>query len=289
MTNLLFNRAARVLGCLGGALLLSLPLTLAQDPDPIEVAPPIDDITERDVVRDRKILAYQPIREADILWEKRIWRVIDVREKMNLPFAAPESPLFSILSEAVLKGKLPAYSTEDDKFTKRLSPSEVREKLVKRDTIWVYDDPEYDTEEKLRVVENETNWENVKRFRIKESWFFDTKTSTLRCRILGIAPIIDIRDEEGNFKYEMPLFWVYYPAAREYLAQHKAVTHGENWSATTTWEDIFEKRYFASYIMKENNVQDLRLQDLYTGTELMIESDKIKNELFAREHDMWSY
>ncbi|MBN8677552.1 MAG: gliding motility protein GldN [Chitinophagales bacterium] len=288
MTNLLFNRAARVLGCLGGALLFSLPLTFAQDPEPIEVAPPLDDITEREVVRDRKTLAYQPIREADILWEKRIWRVIDVREKMNLPFAAPESPLFSILAEAVSSGKLPAYSTQDDKFTKRLTTADVRDLLVKRDTIWVYDDTEF-TEEKLKIVENETNWEDVKRFRVKESWFFDTKTSTLRCRILGIAPIIDVRDEEGNFRYEMPLFWVYYPAARDYLAQHKAITHGENWSATTTWEDVFEKRYFASYIMKENNVQDLRLQDLYTGLDLLMESDKIKNELFSREHDMWSY
>jgi hypothetical protein len=39
----------------------------AQDPiDPI----PLDDITERSVVKERQPLAYQPIREADILWEK---------------------------------------------------------------------------------------------------------------------------------------------------------------------------------------------------------------------------
>ena len=106
---------------------------------------------------------------------------------------------------------------------------------------------------------------------------------------MGIAPIIEERDENGNFKYEMPLFWVYYPAARPLLAQHKAITLGDNFSATTTWEDLFEKRYFASYITKENNVRDLRLQDLYTGLDLLMESDKIKNELFAREHDMWSY
>jgi gliding motility associated protien GldN len=286
MTNLLFNRATRVLGCLGGAMLLTVSISYAQTSE--EAVLPIDDITEREVVRDRPILAYQPIREADILWEKRIWRVIDVREKMNLPFAAPESPLFKVLADAALAGDLPVYSTEDDKFTKRLSSSDVRGLLYRKDTIMVFDDVE-SYNESIRIVENETNWEDIKRFRVKESWFFDTKTSTLRNRILGIAPIIDVRDEEGNFKYEMPLFWVYYPGARSFLAQHKAITHGENWSATTTWEDIFEKRYFASYITKENNVQDLRLQDLYSGLDLLMESDKIKNELFAREHDMWSY
>jgi len=275
------------MGCLGGAMLLSLNFAFAQDPEPIEMSPPLDDITDRDVVADRVSLAYQPIREADILWEKRIWRVIDVREKMNLTFSAPESPLFKILSDAALAGELPVYSTEDDKFSKRLSPTDVRGMLSVRDTVVIFEPETYS--EIVKVVENDINWENVKRFRVKESWFFDTKTSTLRHRILGIAPIIEERDEEGNFRFEKPLFWVYYPAARSFLAKHKAITHGENWSATTTWEDIFEKRYFASYITKENNVQDLRLQDLYSGLDLLMESDKIKNELFAREHDMWSY
>ncbi len=287
MTKLLSPRAARLMGCLGGAMLLSLNFAFAQDPEPIESPQPLDDITERDVMKDRVTLPYQPLREADILWERRIWRVVDVREKMNLPFSAPESPLFKVLSDAALAGELNVYSTEDDKFSKRLSPSDIRSMLYRRDTIIIFE-PEHYTEE-VKVVENETNWEDVKRFRIKESWFFDTKTSTLRSRILGIAPIIDVKDENGNFKYEMPLFWVYYPAARPLLAQHKAITHGENYSATTTWEDIFEKRYFASYITKENNVQDLRLQDMYSGLDLLMESDKIKNELFAREHDMWSY
>lgn len=287
MTKLLSNRAARLMGCLGGAMLLSLNFAFAQDPEPVESPQPLDDITEREVVLDHAVLAYQPIREADILWEKRIWRVVDVREKMNLPFSAPESPLFKILSDAALAGDLSVYSTQDDKFSKRLSADQIRATLFHRDTAIIFDPVTY--VETIKVVENETNWEDVKRFRIKESWFFDTKTSTLRHRILGIAPIIEERDEEGNFRFEKPLFWVYYPAARPLLARHKAVTHGENYSATTTWEDLFEKRYFASYITKENNVRDLRLQDMYTGLDLLLESDKIKNELFNREHDMWAY
>lgn len=283
MTKLLSNRATRLLGCLGGAMLLSFQVSFAQDP----AEPPLDDITARAVIQDRAILSYQPLREADILWERRIWRVVDVREKMNLPFVAPESPLFKILADAAISNDLAVYSTEDDKFSKRLTPEQLRSKLFRRDTVVVIDPNTF--EETVRIVENETNWEDVKRFRIKESWFFDTKTSTLRNRILGIAPIIEERDEEGNFRFEMPLFWVYYPAARPLLAQHKAITLGENWSATTSWEDLFEKRYFASYITKENNVRDLRLQDMYSGLDLLMESDKIKNELFAREHDMWSY
>lgn len=288
MTTLLSTRAARLSGCLGGAL-LAATLACAQVTDPLPEASdfPLDDITERAVVSEHRPLKYQPIREADILWEKRLWRIIDTREKVNLPFVAPESPLFSIFSEAALSGDLTVYSTENDRFTKPLSTGDLRGLLFKRDTIVVFEQETYN--ENTQIVENEINWEDVRRFRVKESWFFDAKTSTLRVRILGIAPLVDVRDSEGNFRYEKPLFWVHYPSARPLLAGRKVITHGGNTSATTTWEDLFEMRYFASTIMKENNIQDLRLQDYLAGADLLLHADQIEDELFNREHDLWSF
>lgn len=287
MTSFLSIRAVRTLGCLGAAL-LAANLAFAQDPDPVPSAqPPLDDITTRNVITERRVLAYQPIREADIMWEKRLWRIIDVREKMNLPFVAPESPLFGILSDAALEGDLTVYSTENDRFTKPLSPQELRSTLFKVDTVITFNVETGD--EEIRIVENQTDWENVKRFRIKEAWFFDVLTGTLRSRILGIAPLINIVDENGDFRYEQPLFWVYYPAARDVLAQHKVVTPGGNYASTLSWEDWFEMRHFSSMITKENNMHDLKLEQLYTGLELVMQSERIEDELFNREHDMWSW
>ena len=288
MTNLLSIRAVRLWGCLGGAL-LSAHLAFAQTLDPFPEAAdfPLDDITERTVLSEHRPLKYQPIREADILWEKRLWRIIDTREKMNLPFVAPEAPLFSIFAEAALAGDLTVYSTDDDRFTKPLSAAEVNQKLFKIDTVLVWN-PDADAED-VQIVQNELNWEDVKRFRAKESWFFDAKTSTLRVRILGIAPLVDVRDDEGNFKYEMPLFWVHYPSARTLLAGRKAVTPGGNYASTISWEDIFEMRYFASSVMKENNIQDMRLQDYLAGTDLLLHAERIEDALFNREHDLWSW
>ncbi len=285
MTNLLSVRAVRLLGCLAGGLLFAT-LASAQDPETSSLSP-LDDITERTVVADHRVLPYQPIREADILWEKRLWRLVDVREKMNQPFTAPESPLFKILFEAALAGELPVYSTENDRFTKRLAIENIQNKLFKTDTIVTFDVITGD--EIVQVIQNEVSWEDVKRFRIKESWFFDAKTSTLRHRILGIAPLLEVRDENGDFKLEMPLFWVHYPSSRALLAQHKAITHSDNWSKTTSWEDVFEMRYFASTILKENNVQDLRLQDMYSGLDMVMKAEKIEDKLFNLEHDMWTW
>lgn len=290
-------RAARFVGCLSGAL-LCLQIATAQtneDPQPAhlnEEAPaanePLDDFTVRHTVAENRALTYAPIREADILWEKRIWRVVDTREKMNKPFTAPESPLFQIISQAAMSGDLPVYSTEDDRFTKRLTKEQVNAELFDIDTIINFDPVTY--EEKVMIVRNEMNWEDVKRFRIKESWFFDKNTATLRVRILGIAPLVDVRDDEGNFKYEKPLFWVHYPTARPLLAQHKVVNWGGNQSATVTWEDWMEMRYFSALPIKENNVYDRRLQDYLSGpTDLAMEGQKIDDRLFNAEHDLWAY
>jgi gliding motility associated protien GldN len=140
----------------------------------------------------------------------------------------------------------------------------------------------------LTVIRNEIYYEDIKRFRVKEMWYFDSKNSKLNVRILGIAPMQDVYDENGNFKYEIPMFWVNYPSARKLLARETVFVTG-NEAARMTWEDLFEMRMFSSYIYKEGNVRDARLKDLYSGVDLLLEADKIKQEIFNYEHDLWQY
>lgn len=278
----------------GMTLLLSLcNIAIAQQPeniltessDPNE-GRPLDDIVDKRITTEKRLLPYDHVREADIFWEKRIWRVIDIREKMNLPFAYPERPFFSILMDAATGGEITVYSTEDDKFTSKLTPDEVASMGATIDTVITFDPETY--EEQLQVVRNDINPEDVKRFRLKEVWFFDEETSTLQVRVLGIAPLIDKTDENGNFLYEKPMFWVYYPEAREILSREKVFSAGND-ASPMTWEDLMEMRFFSSYIYKESNVRDRRIQDYLTGIDLLLEADKIKQEIFNFEHDLWSY
>ncbi len=268
-------------------------VAIAQQPDNIltessdpNTGKPLDDITSKSITAEKRVLPYDHVREADIFWEKRIWRVIDIREKMNLPFAYPERPFFSIIMDAATAGEITVYSTEDDKFTSQLTPDEVASMGATIDTVITFDPETY--EEQLQVVRNDINPEDVKRFRIKEVWFFDEETSTLQVRILGIAPLIDKTDENGNFLYEKPMFWVYYPEARQVLAREQVFNIGND-ASSVTWEDLMEMRYFSSYIFKESNVRDRRIQDYLTGVDILLEADKIKQEIFNFEHDLWSY
>ncbi|MCB0654407.1 MAG: gliding motility protein GldN [Saprospiraceae bacterium] len=247
---------------------------------------PLDDVVERTTILEKRVLPYDNIREADLFWEKRIWRVIDVREKMNLPFAYPERPFFTILMDAAESGEITVYDAEDDKFSSSLDPNEVASMGASIDTVTTFDPVTY--EEKIQIVTNEINPEDVKRFRVKEVWFFDEESSTLQVRILGIAPLLDVKDENGNFKYEKPMFWVYYPTARELLARERVFNYGND-ASPMSWEDLLEMRFFASFVYKESNVFDQRLQDYLSGVDLLLEGKNIEAEIFNFEHDLWSY
>ena len=247
---------------------------------------PLDDVVEKRTIVEKRVLPYDPVREADLFWEKRIWRVVDIREKMNLPFAYPERPFFSILLDAAESGEVTVYSTEDDKFTHPLAPDEVSTMGASVDTVITFDPETY--EENIQIVRNDINPEDVKRFRLKEIWFFDKESSTLQVRLLGIAPLLEVKDDNGNFKYEQPMFWAYYPECRKIFARERVFNIGND-ASPLTWEDMLEMRFFASYIFKESNVLDYRLMDQYSGVDILMEGEKIKQEIFNFEHDLWEY
>ena len=274
----------------GGGPILTIEGADTDDPNDPSNDPflqPLNDITVRTSVAEREVLPYEDVREADIMWQKRIWRVLDVREKINLPFANPQRPLISILMDGYNEGKIELYGTLDDKFTTPVTPADMAAIAGGVDTVPIVDPNTYEVTYELR--ERKLNPEDIKRYRLQEVWFFDKESSTFKVRILGIAPLKDEYDENGNFLYEIPMFWVYYPAARRLLANESAYAYGND-AANRSWEDVFEARFFNSYIFKESNVQDRRIDGYITSPrERLMEADRVKQEIFNFEHDLWSY
>jgi gliding motility associated protien GldN len=247
---------------------------------------PLDDIVEEKSILERRLLPFDNPREADVMWKKYIWRVIDVREKINKPFVYPEEPFVSLLMDGAKLGLIPVYSTIDDKFTTRFDTSELSQIGGTVDTIVQFDPETY--EETVKIVINDFNPDDIKRFRIKEVWYFDRETSQLRVRILGIAPMLDKLDSRGNFLYEIPMFWVYYPECREYLSRYR-VFNENNVASPLSWSDLMEYRMFSSYLYKESNVYNGRLSSYLTGMDILYEGEKIKQDLFNMEHDYWQF
>ncbi len=263
-----------------------LLLSIASSPGQIKQFPPLDDITERELVSDHRVLPYPPTQERDIFWEKRIWQIIDTRTLKNLPFRYPEKPFFTVLTEEIKKGNITPYSADDDKFSRVLTPEEFNQILSTTDTVPIFDPETY--EQHLQIVRNDINPEDIYLYRIKEIWWVDSRYSQLKVRILGIAPIKAVFDDQGNFRYYKPLFWIYYPEARHALARHR-VFNPWNDASTLSWEDWIEMRFFDSWIIKESNVHDRRIEDYASGIEALREGQRIKDEIFNFEQDLWSY
>jgi gliding motility associated protien GldN len=247
---------------------------------------PLDGVVARKTIMEKMVLPYETVRESDIMWERFIWRVIDVREKINLPFTYPSEELIAILMRGIADSSIRVYDQESDKFLYRLSNKEAATIGSTIDTIEVTNPITYEKE--IQIVNNRLNPEDIKRYRIKEQWYFDKEASVLKVRILGIAPMRDVKDQQGNFIAEQAMFWIYYPDCREYLARQRVFTDG-NAANPMSWEDLFEMRRFSSYIYKEDNVHDRRIQDYATGIDILLEGEKIKQDIFNWEHDLWSY
>src|SRR3984957_15627559 len=123
--------------------------------------------------------------------------------------------------------------------------------------------------------------DSVIKFRIKEDWVFDKQRSVFEPRIIGIAPMVRLKAGSLDLDYQ-PAFWIYFPDARPILAT-KEVVNKRNDNTGLSFDDVFMKRIFTSYIVKESNDKDERIKDYAVGIDKLYESDKIKKSLMDWE------
>ncbi|HNW96873.1 MAG TPA: gliding motility protein GldN [Bacteroidales bacterium] len=271
-------------------VILNLPSIKAQVMD----SPPLDGVYEKIHNLNRVPIPYAPLREADALWTKRIWRVIDMREKINHPFYYPideqngRKSFMQVVLSAIQEGSITAYDIGNDEFLIPFTYEQIMKNLNSTDSVTQQRDyPPYDYYDTVIVQKFEPS--TVKKIRIKEDWFFDKQRSVMDVRILGICPILDDIDPvTGESRGSKPLFWIYFPDARKIFANAE-VFNRFNDAARLTYDDLFFKRMFNSYIYKETNVYDRKIIEYATGMDALLESERIKNDIFLWEHDLWEY
>jgi gliding motility associated protien GldN len=269
-------------------------LVLALMPNTISAQNVLDGVYVKEHYPTRKVVPYTHLREADVMWATRIWRKLDLREKINHPLYYPTErikdrrSLTQVIVEAVQEGSLTAYDVMDDEFTLTLTKAEIEKKLMRIDTEYIENpDPPYDLQ--MTIIEEPFQPKTVKEYRLKEDWFFDKQRSVLDVRIIGICPVQDNIDPlTGEVRGSTPMFWIYFPEARNIFASAE-VFNRSNDAERRTLEDIFWKRMFGSYVYKEKNVYDRLIQDYKQGIDQLLEAEKIKQEIFFLEHDLWDY
>jgi len=254
---------------------------------------PRDGVYDKINVVDKRPIPYVYVREADVIWSQRVWRVIDMRERVNQPFYYPEVPqngwrsLTTVIMDALKEGQITAYDAATDEFLVPLTYEEIIGRLERVQTVSLQRNyPPYDYYD--TIIQTQFNPMDVKRFRIKEDWFFDKQRSMMEVRVLGICPVRDNLDESGNIRGDETLFWIYYPEARETFAKAE-VFNPNNSTQKLTYDDVFWKRTFHSTIYKESNRFDRRISEYATGIDALLESDRISRKLHQYEHDFWEF
>lgn len=259
----------------------------------------VDLVYKKDHIFDKKPIAYPHLREADVMWSKIVWRIIDLREKINQDLYFPTAPignrmsLIDVLLQSVKDGGLTAYSADDDlnEFKQPISFDQVIAEFDAKDQVKEVMDVTTGFN-RMDTIKGEIRKSEVQQFMVKEMWFFDRKRSVLDVRIIGLCPIrLYFKDEDTNREnlLRKKLFWIKFPEARPFLAQ-KEVFNAFNDAEMRSFDEVFYKRFFNGFVVAESNVYNNRtVEDYALGLESLMEAERVDDLIFQLEHDLWEY
>lgn len=314
-----------IVGLIGGVVLTSI--TYAQLPSSgVSPSGVLDGVYVQEHIPTKKVISYPSLREADVMWSKRVWQKIDLRQKINFPMYYPTEPLtdrrslwhvmrYGIETEGSLtpyeiipsaEGEEGASFTADydGQFLFPIKPPNGNIKdsaykaaieglfyITKTEQKWDDEMEDWAVDENGDPIYFTTRTpipaSDIVSYLIKEDWFFDKQRSVMDVRIIGICPEIKRYDESGNVKGVQQAFWLYFPECR-YVFQNYFVYNRQNDAQRMSFDDLFWKRMFGSYIYKETNVYDREIQSYEkNGVRALLNAEKIKDQMSKIEHDLW--
>ena len=247
-------------------------------------------------------LEYGYVDDRDVLWAKTTWEIIDLDERVNFPLYYPidtvnigsdRRSLFDVLLSSIKSKKL-KHVYSDSYFTEKRTLKDLSATIKKVDTT-DYGIEQLNAGEAVSAEYIETRdltAQDIAEYHVKGVWYFDKRQGELKYRLLGIAPVAPdvnfIDDEEPDL---VPLFWVFYPHAREILHTAKAFNR-KNTHRPISFDHLLNSRRFSSVIYKEDNEQgDRKVEDYINDNALLqlLESQRIKESIRDFEQDMWNY
>ena len=270
-----------------------------------------------DTVIDKTVkpLEYGFVDDKDILKSMFVWEIIDMNDKVNQPFyydnpdgllSSPTRSLYQLLLDAAISGKI-AEVYDDENFVTKLTPEGIQKRLesvrISDAAIDILNTGRQLTEDEKKQYTDifKTTTDKVKVLKIMGMWFIDKRDGQMKYRPLGIAamgpdPAVQGRTGPNGEPLAgadelIDLFWIYYPTAREVLANNY-VFNKKNSAADLSFDDLINARRFSSIIYKSSSgLGDGTIKDYIprNADEQLEESDRIKEQILEMENEMWNY
>lgn len=262
------------------------------------------------------------IPDYDIMYKKRLWRRMDLKEKQNRSFFAFNNEITKIIIEAVHAGVLFPY--KNDSLLTRMSKEEFLENMkmpsyggdqlteeekamgFTADDDWGDDDGWGDDSgwgDEESTASNESSDAtatadyffpaDVSVLQIMEDWVFDKRRSRLFYDIQSITLILPadkfpetgLRREVATFKYkDLEELFRSMPEEALWFNPQNSAEH-------KNLADAFLLRLFSARLIKVANPEDSYIADIYNNSpkEGLIASQRIEEELLQLEHELWEY
>ena len=245
-------------------------------------------------------IPFAHVREADVLQEWIVYLEVDLRQRENFPLYFPTNPkkignrvnFFSLLVEAVERGEITPYNPfpVSDEFAEPITWEQVQAPLRESDktetsiSIYTGNDTTLFIKGK-NLLEDE----NIQRIWIKEKRFFDKKYSRYESRVIGICPQFMIMREGAMEPSRIPVMWIYMDEARPLLARHP-VFNPNNLAQNISYDDFFIQQRYRGTIFKTVNLYNNRnISEYASGLDALYEAERIQQEMFDYEQDLWEY
>lgn len=237
-----------------------------------------------------RVIETPRIREIDVAWSRRVWRLIDVRQKTNQAFVyegdayTGGGAFIEILINGVKTGSLKAYG--DERFTGEISIEDFNTTVA--GTIDTVPFEDLATGElKYEINNRPFDVNSITKYRVKEDWILDRNRGKMVVEIVGLAPVQAVVDPNSQqYIGDKALFWMYYPDARNYLAKFE-VYNPRNDLARMTWADYFDMRYFDSYIYKTSANNPTGKEFTKNSVRGLHEGQRAFEEIIDMSMNMW--
>ncbi len=244
-------------------------------------------------------MPYEYVNDRDVIFQKKVWEVLPLDQRQNLVYYFPleetidRKPLWNVLKDAVMNGKIKEVY-DDDTFKMKLNLKELQSKFIRTDTT-EYGREQYMLEGRIDnqyIYDVVIRPEDVKEYRTMGMWYLDRNAGELKYRLLGLAPVVtDINTKGREFEQAVPLFWIFFPDARETLYNTYAFNE-KNSAMKMNFDYMFNARKFTGTIYKTDNIYgDRNISDYVQGNAMMqlLEAERVKESIRDLEDDLWNY